>query len=502
MVVLRRLSIGWLIVIALALSGCDPGSDTSADSGSRPAASLTFPLATAVKLTAAVTREQADRAGRAFAWLAGRTNVEVRAVVLPGGPQERRLALLELSAAGTVPDLISEQVAGLAPHDQAQLLTNILTLGDHTPNFKFLMETEASFRSGTQGRMAAPDQLYWLGRFDQTSSPYLGGLAYRQDLFTSMGLRTDTWELLLDALIQVQERFPRTHPLAVSGEALVLRAPSWFRSGLDPLTAAYFHPDDRQWRFGPAEREYEDYLRWFARVYAEGLLASESVGPEATGSTDLELVAGLLSGSTHVISWSGRTGPQLAFPEGYGRLTDAGDWDGTGVWVGSLRLPAGRGGRGWVAPRAWSSVGPGWGVSSASPNTATAVAFLDLLLDDELSEDLLATDDTLIPPVSLRVPGTPSALTPAHGYFLRHDVPTYLQDGAVILDAWPPVTLQARSFIASLAPPIVAAVTPEVMRFITGQRSFGELADFRAQLEAQGVRDLLNWLGAGIRERP
>ncbi len=147
------------------------------------------------------------------------------------------------------------------------------------PNLHRLLAEHERFRQSTHGRLLAPGELYALGVFDASASPYLGAIAYRQDLFEARGLGADTWEELLASLGALQSEFTGSTPFAATRRALLFRAPSWFRSGVDERVAAYYHPERLEWRLGPLEREFEDYLRWFHRLVAEGLIAADSLDP-------------------------------------------------------------------------------------------------------------------------------------------------------------------------------------------------------------------------------
>ena len=488
-----------VVAAAIGLAGCGGDASGSDETGAAPAVS--FPLAQPVTLTVGVPESLLpDDPRPSWEVLQRRTNVTLRPVAIDGASAAARGGrLAELAASGQMPDLLAEGVAPLDSIRQREWLVNLLERPELTPNLhRLLVGEHERFRQSTRGRLLAPGELYALGVFDESDSPYLGAIAYRQDLFEARGLGAETWEDLLASLGVLQSEFPGSTPFAATRRALLFQAPSWFRSGVDDRTAAYYHPERREWRLGPLEREFEDYLRWFHRLVAEGLMASEAFDPGAV-PRDLDLLRLLGSERAFVVPWAARTGPELAGSRGYGELTAEGDWDGAGAWMGPLRLPRNRGRRGWIAPRAWNAISPGWAVTSASPHTETAVAFLDLLLADEVAGEVATVSDGSDRlDFALWVAGEhDSADTPAARYFERHDVATYLDDDAVILEPWPAIGTHSRNFVDALAGPLVEHIAAEAGKFITGVRPLTQLDAFRQELRDRGAERLLNWLNLG-----
>ena len=488
-----------VVAAAIGLTGCGgdtaPGSDAASG-----VATVSFPLAEPMLLTVGVPESLLPDGPRpSWEVLQRRTNVTLRPVAIDGASAAARGGrLAELAASGQMPDLLAEGVAPLDSIRQREWLVNLLERPELTPNLHRLLGEHERFRQSTRGRLLAPGELYALGVFDESDSPYLGAIAYRQDLFEARGLGADTWEDLLGSLGALQAEFPKSAPFAATRYALLFQAPSWFRSGFDDRIAAYYHPERREWRFGPFAREFEDYLRWFHRLVAEGLMAAEALDPRAA-SSDLDLLRLIASERAFVVPWAGRTGPELAGSRGYGELTEDGDWDRDGMWMGPMRLPRTRGRRGWIAPRPWNAISPGWAVTSSSDHAETAVAFLDLLVAGELAGEIATIADAADRlDFALWVAGEgSSADTSAARYFERHDVATYLADDAVILDPWPAISTQSRNFVDALAGPLVDHIGVEAAKFITGVRPLTQLEAFQEELRDRGAERLLNWLNLG-----
>ena len=276
----------WLVAAAaIGLAGCS-GDRSGSDAEAGVAPAVSFPLAEPVTLTVGVPESLLPQSARpSWEVLQRRTNIRLRPVAIDGaGAAARGTRLAELAASGGLPDLLAEGVASIDFIRQREWLVNLLERPELTPNLHRLLTEHERFRQGTHGRLLAPGELYALGVFDESDSPYLGAIAYRQDLFEARGLGAETWEDLLASLGVLQSEFPGSTPFAATRRALLFQAPSWFRSGVDDRTAAYYHPERREWRLGPLKREFEDYLRWFHRLVAEGLMASEAFDPGPIGS--------------------------------------------------------------------------------------------------------------------------------------------------------------------------------------------------------------------------
>ena len=102
------------------------------------------------------------------------------------------------------------------------------------------LSTSASARARTDGCWRRGSCTRWACS-TRGASPYVGAIAYRQDLFEARGLGAETWEDLLASLGALQSEFPGSTPFAATLRALLFRAPSWFplrrrRPGRGPTT--------------------------------------------------------------------------------------------------------------------------------------------------------------------------------------------------------------------------------------------------------------------------
>ena len=155
---------------------------------------------------------------------------------------------------------------------------------------------------------------------------------------------------------------------------MIYMCPSWFGTGLHKNHILYFNPEDREWKLGPYEKKFEEFVRYFADLYAGGLLdPSVFISSESNVRTNFQKELIFLA------PYRGLTGPFFPFTGNeYGSVDAEGNWDGFGKWISNLRIPAASDGGGqWIDARLYTGVGDGWLVYNQSSYAAEALAFLD-----------------------------------------------------------------------------------------------------------------------------
>ena len=203
----------WLVAAAaIGLAGCS-GDRSGSDAEAGVAPAVSFPLAEPVTLTVGVPESLLPQSARpSWEVLQRRTNIRLRPVAIDGaGAAARGTRLAELAASGGLPDLLAEGVALIDFIRQREWLVNLLERPELTPNLHRLLTEHERFRQGTHGRLLAPGELYALGVFDESDSPYLGAIAYRQDLFEARGLGAETWGGSARIARRPPVRVPRQH---------------------------------------------------------------------------------------------------------------------------------------------------------------------------------------------------------------------------------------------------------------------------------------------------
>ena len=87
-----------------------------------------------------------------------------------------------------------------------------------------------------------------------------------------MDLPSDTWEDLYEAFKTLKAEFPDSYPVNAwqTGDRSVLL----FMAGANFNTdeSIYFNHTNRDWQYGPMDAEYEYFMEYFSRLWAEGLL--------------------------------------------------------------------------------------------------------------------------------------------------------------------------------------------------------------------------------------
>ena len=140
---------------------------------------VSFPLSEPVTLVVGVPAAMAVEGDRpSWALLQRHTNITLKLVSIEGdNPLSRGNHLTELAASGNLPDLLAEGVAQIDTIRQREWLVNLLERPELTPNLNRLLKEHERFRQSTHGRLLAPGELYALGIFTESDSPYLGSIA-------------------------------------------------------------------------------------------------------------------------------------------------------------------------------------------------------------------------------------------------------------------------------------------------------------------------------------
>jgi len=308
--------------------------------------------------------------------------------------------------------------------------------------------------------------------------------------------------------------------------------PSWFGSGYDRHTVAYYDNDTGQWRFGPYEPQFEELVRFLADLYEQNLMTSEVMMARAEATT-----REFSNNQVFMAPHTGPTGPYFRFVGDYGEVTPEGEWDGKGAWVSSLALPPPpSGGTAKVSTRRFSAARDGWLVYNQSEHVAEAIAMLDLLFTEEASRVLaLGPEETawrrsgsqieLLDPYEaayreggsgalsekMKAAGIETAFPltglgfgfyeafgyPEVGslrYYLRHDVAAnrlgqdiYAENGLRM----PYYDEEFTDKRGRLVTALQTHIESQVARFVVGQRGLDEYGEFKEELRTMGADELL-----------
>ncbi len=375
-------------VLLLSLLGCGPRDSPTVENPEWRASvntDVSFPLPEPVTLRVGLSANATvpSEANASLRLLEEATNVRLQFVLIPDSPGD--VALGEMIRSGDLPDLVPE--ARLAPGDidDGKRFVNVLEFPGLTPNFMRLARSDDEFLRGTLSRVTGTDRLYSLGTYAAGEIPFHGVAAYRQDLFAWHELPTETWDDILDALMVLKEEYAGSFPFGGTFRHIVYTLPSWFGSGLDPDHIVYFDTEAMEWRFGPFEPQFRDYLFFIAALYEH-----ELVNPDVIVERRDRSLEGFANNVVFMAPYAGPTGPR--FPvngPSYGALTAEGTWNGEGAWVAPLPLPpAPNDDHRWYSTKRYDRVGPGWMVHSQSDHVGEALAFTDFLLSSEAARAL------------------------------------------------------------------------------------------------------------------
>ena len=488
---------------------------------------VTFPLPEPVTLTMEI-EGASDMNNPSRAWLKRKTNITLRYVSIPTSPGDIELG--SMMRAGNLPDIISEQRLGSLLLYNEHLFADFLEFPGLTPNFDALLAADPGFLTGTATRVNDNGTMTSPGVYDPAKIRYAGSIHYRKDLFDALDLEFSTWDELLESFRILKERFPGSYPFGISSDFVYYAAPSWFGSGLDRRNILYYDADAGEWKAGPQDPEFREYVEFFRALYTEGL-----AHPDMMVNRDDMSRGWFMSETIFAAPSLQASGPMYAgFFDDYGNLGPDGEWDGTGKWITSMPIPAPRSGaRVTASPGLRSSVEPGWCVYTQSDHVGEAIALLDFLFTTEAAliseygpEGILWTygdggEPRLIPEIKspYNPDGTRSIeeylraasltvgfplrglvfddrrllgldLRPEYRHYVSRDVPA----SPIVLN--PGITYgRAPDFgdkTADIRVSLDTAITSGVAQFISGKRPMEEYDAFVAGLDRYGLSKLLD----------
>ena len=213
----------------------------------------------------------ADDGHPGFIWLEEQTNVELNDIQIPPGEIEAKYQVM--LATGDLPDIFNPGAANLSKADldafgDQGLFVNILDYAHLIPNYMKLMDEVEPLAN-----MVTKDgKKYGFAIYNADPIPFSLSLAYREDLWEKMDLPSDTWEDLYEAFKTLKAEFPDSYPVNAwqTGDRSVLL----FMAGANFNTdeSIYYNHTNREWQYGPLDAEYEYFMEYFSRLWAEGLL--------------------------------------------------------------------------------------------------------------------------------------------------------------------------------------------------------------------------------------
>ena len=213
----------------------------------------------------------ADDGHPGFMWLEEQTNIEINDIQIPPGEIEAKYQVM--LATGDLPDIFNPGAANLSKADLDSygakgLFVNVLEYAHLIPNYMKLIEEVEPI-----GNMITKDgKKYGFASYNADPIPFSLSLAYREDLWEKMDLPSDTWEDLYEAFKTLKAEFPDSYPVNAwqTGDRLVLLSMAGANFNTDE--SIYFNHTNRDWQYGPMDAEYEYFMEYFSRLWAEGLL--------------------------------------------------------------------------------------------------------------------------------------------------------------------------------------------------------------------------------------
>lgn len=278
-----------LAMALTVLSGCGStgasGSTGAGGSGTASAAGEGDPIE--------ITLSYSDNATLPFKedWLTiqevqKRTNSKLKFEVIPIADYATKVSLM-LNTGENVPDVILYQGT---KGENASLALNgaIVPISDYsewTPNFNAWVEKFGMEKDLDDLRLKDGKYYYMPSLFDVPF--YDGGLILRQDFLEANDLEAPaTYDDLYNILKLYKEQNPDSYPLTIlSGPRVLYRMtmPAWGISlGKNSSSGSYvlsWDYDKQEYFAGATSEQFKEYLQFFAKLYAEGLLDPEMADP-------------------------------------------------------------------------------------------------------------------------------------------------------------------------------------------------------------------------------
>jgi len=213
-------------------------------------------------------------------------NVDFDFEIIPIADYATKVSLA-LNTQTNAPDVILYQST---KGENASLALNgaIVPISDYsewTPNFNARVK-EFGLEDAIEELKLADGKLYYLpGLFDKPF--YDGGLILREDFLEAKGLPAPkTFDDLYNILKAYKEEYPDSYPLTIlAGPRVLYRMtmPSWgislgknSSSGTNTLSWDY---EKKEYFPGAISEKFREYVRFFAKLYREGLLDPEMADP-------------------------------------------------------------------------------------------------------------------------------------------------------------------------------------------------------------------------------
>ena len=265
-------------VVLLAASGAfGAGQEEGSGAGAIPD-QVTLPLPEKITVDYTIAEHTtighyafADDGHPGFIWLEEQTNIEINDIQIPPGEIDAKYQVM--LATGDLPDIFNPGASTLTKADldafgDKGLFVNILDYAHLLPGYMKLMEEVEPLAN-----MVTKDgKKYGFASYNADPIPFSLTLAYREDLWEKMDLPRDTWEDLYEAFKMLKVEFSDSYPVNAwqTGDRSVLL----FMAGANFNTdeSIYFNHTNREWQYGPLDAEYEYFMEYFSRLWAEGLL--------------------------------------------------------------------------------------------------------------------------------------------------------------------------------------------------------------------------------------
>jgi len=215
------------------------------------------------------------------------TNVTLEVSAYTSEEYEDKINLI--MASGELPDFIYLPISTSNKYALDGPFVNVTENLSKVPNFKKWYDSSEDSKKILKTYTSADGNVYIFPLVGTEVTMNKMGWLARKDVLDKNKLAVPTtYDELYIVLKELKKIYPDSYPLSFrdffndTGRGFELYATQWATS-----TNAYYDYDKSEWRYGPIEDNFRELLKYFRKLYAEGLIPPDILTMVSKGWTDL-----------------------------------------------------------------------------------------------------------------------------------------------------------------------------------------------------------------------
>lgn len=224
-----------------------------------------------------------------FVWKAITEATNVKLDVSAYSSEEYNDKTQLIMASGELPDFMYLSIAASNKYALDGPFINVMDNLDKAPNFKNWYDSSENSKQILKTYTSSDGNVYIFPLVGTEVTMNKMGWLARLDILKKHNLSVpNTYDELYTVLKELKKLYPDSYPLCFrdffdkSGRGLELFATQWGTS-----TDAYYDFNKQEWRYGPIEDNFKELLKYFKKIYTDGLVAPDMLTMVAKGWTDL-----------------------------------------------------------------------------------------------------------------------------------------------------------------------------------------------------------------------